>query len=382
MKRGFLFLLLGLATGCSWFGGGEGERPSPLTDFEPSAAADDLWSVSSGKGPGNAYLKLVPAQHNNVFYLCDTRGRVTAINQANGDQRWRVDTKVTITAGVGFGDDRVLVATKKGEIIALHKDDGRELWRTKVSSEVLAPPVADLGVVVVQAVDGRLTAFEGDSGKQLWSVERSEPPLSLRGTATPVIVQGAVLTGMATGKLMAVTLREGQVAWEIPIAQAQGRTEIERLIDIDVPPLVMGRTLFAAAYQGKIVAMSLENGRLLWSRELSTFSPLGADRGQLYVSDARGHVYALDQATGATIWKQEKLAGRRPGAPVIVGQAVAVGDYDGYLHWLARDDGRFVARYRVARSALLSPPLVDGATLYVADQGGDLTAVKFGALSQ
>jgi outer membrane protein assembly factor BamB len=377
-----VLLALALLAGCSWFSGGDGEKPSPLVEFEAAAQADELWSVSAGKGPGKRFLKLVPAQHNDILYVCDTRGRVTAIQQGSGDQRWRVDTKSELTAGVGYGDDRVLVATSKGEVIALHKDDGHELWRARVSSEVLAPPVADQGVVVVQSVDGRLTAFAAENGKQLWTVDRSEPPLSLRGTATPVIVPGAVITGLASGKLMAVTLREGQVVWEIPVAQAQGRTEIERLIDVDVPPLVIGRTLFAAAYQGKIVAINLENGRLLWSRELSTHSELGSDRANLYVSDTRGHVVALDIGTGATVWKQEKLAGRRPGAPVIVGQTVAVGDFDGYLHWLSRDDGRFIARHRVASSALLTPPLVDGATLFVTDQGGDLTAVEFGALSR
>jgi len=375
-------LLLGttMLAGCSWFGSGGGERPSPLVDFDASASASEVWSVNTGKGPGNTYLKLTPAKHNGILYSCDTQGRVMAVNQSDGEQRWRVETKAPLTSGVGFGEDRVLVASRQGEVIALHKNDGHELWRAKVSSEVLAAPAADFGVVVVQSVDGRLTALAGDSGKTVWTVDRTEPPLSLRGTAAPVIVQGAVLTGLASGKLIAITLRDGQVVWEIPVSQSQGRTEIERLVDVDVSPLVVGRVLFAAAYQGKIVAVSLENGRLLWSRELSNYNAISADHQNLYVSDARGHIYALDQTTGATVWKQEKLSGRRPGAPVLVGQTVAVGDYDGYLHWLARDDGRFVARYRVAHRTLLSPPLVDESMMFVADQGGALTAVKFGAV--
>lgn len=379
--RSLAWLLPVLLSGCALFGSNDGEPPSPLVSFKASAAVDSVWSVDTGRGPGELFLKLAVAQHQHVLYLCDTRGRVTAVNQKNGDRLWRVNLSVPLSAGVGFGDDLVLVATRKGEVIALKKDNGAERWRARVGSEVLAPPVAEAGVVVVQSVDGQLTGFSSETGKRLWNVERTEPALSLRGTATPVIVQGVVLTGLATGKLMAVALRDGRVVWEIPIAQAQGRTEIERLVDVDAAPLVVGRTLFSAAYQGKVVAVSLEQGRLLWSRELSTFSSLAADDKNLYLSDGRGHAYALDQASGATVWKQERLSGRQPSAPAVVGAAIAVGDYKGYLHWLAREDGQFMARERIGRSAILTPPLVDGDMVYVMTQNGYLDAVRFGTLS-
>jgi outer membrane protein assembly factor BamB len=369
-------------SGCSWFGGDSGEPPAALTDYAPQARIETLWSRDIGRSTGAAYLRLQPAIHRDVLYVTDVRGRVQALDRASGEPRWQTELNLDITGGVGFGDDLVLVASRKGVVVALDKAGGKEQWRAQVASEILAPPVADYGVVVVHSVDGRLTALASASGKQLWSVARTEPALSLRGTATPVIVSDVAFTGFATGRLVAVSLKEGRVVWEIPVTQPQGRTEIERLVDVDAPVLVAGRVLVAAAYQGKIVSLSLETGRLLWSREISTATALAADGGNVYVSDARGHVYALDMQTGATLWKQDKLQGRRLSAPAVVGNAVAVGDFDGYVHWLARDDGRFLVRERVAGDAVLTAPQADGATLYVVTQNAKLAALRIDPLKR
>jgi outer membrane protein assembly factor BamB len=187
-----------------------------------------------------------------------------------------------------------------------------------------------------------------------------------------------VLTGYASGKIAAVNLKNGRLLWETPVAQPQGRSEIERLIDVDAPALVSGRTLLAAAYQGKIVAVNLENGRLLWSRDISTYSALAVDSSNVYVSDVRGTVYALDLRSGSTVWKQDKLALRRLSAPAVTGNAVAVADFEGYVHWLAREDGRFLARERVVSAAVLVAPIADGDTVYVTSQNGYLSALRLG----
>jgi outer membrane protein assembly factor BamB len=370
-----LTLILG---GCSWFGGPDADPPAALVDFEPAVAITELWSADIGTGPGRQFLRLVPALHGDTLYAVDIKGRVRALAQKDGRERWQTDLDLEISAGVGFGDDLVLVASRKGVVVALDKDQGRELWRAQVASEVLAPPAAGSGVVVVQSVDGKLTGLESATGKRLWALDRSEPALSLRGTATPVILFDAVLTGFASGKIAAVQIKNGQLLWETPVAQAQGRSEIERLIDVDVPVLVSGRTLLAAAYQGKVVAVNLESGRLLWSRELSTYSALAADAENVYVSDVHGHVYALDLSSGSTVWKQDKLALRRLSAPTVTGQAVAVADFEGYVHWLAREDGRFLARERAAHAAVLATPVADGATLYVSAQNGSLAVLRLG----
>lgn len=377
-KAGPLALVLALG-GCSWFGGTDVEPPAVLVNFEPSVSIKEIWSVNIGTGSDRQFLRLGPVRHGDTIYTVDVKGRVRALAQQDGKERWRTDLGLQITGGAGFGDDLVLVASRKGVVVALDKDKGRELWRAQVASEVLAPPAADAGVVVVQSVDGKLTGLESATGKRLWIVDRSEPALSLRGTATPVILSDAVLTGFGSGKIVAVNLKNGRLLWETPVAQPQGRSEIERLIDVDIPVLVSDRTLLAAAYQGKIVAVNLESGRLLWSRDISTYSALAADSSNVYVSDARGNVYALDLQSGSTVWKQDKLALRRLSAPTVTGNAVAVADFEGYVHWLAREDGRFLARERAARAAVLTAPIADGSTLYVNTQNGYLAALRLDA---
>ena len=380
MKRclGAVVLTLLLAS-CSWFGDEPVEVPATLVDFKPAAVVTELWSVNTGTGPDRQYLKLAPVLHGGTIYVVDTKGHVRALAQDSGKELWRTDLELEITGGVGFGDDLVLMASRKGVVVALDPGNGKELWRAQVASEVLAPPAAESGVVAVQSVDGRLTGFAAATGKRLWSVDRSEPALSLRGTATPIIVAGAVLTGFASGKILAISLQNGRVLWETTVAQPQGRSEIERLIDVDVPMLVIGRMLLAAAYQGKIVAVDMEGGRLLWSREISTHSALAADNTNAYVTDARGQVVALDLRTGATVWKQDKMALRRLSAPAVTGSSVAVGDFEGYVHWLAREDGRFMARTRAAHAAVLAAPIADGGTVYVSTQNGYLAALRLGA---
>jgi outer membrane protein assembly factor BamB len=379
-RAGLLAVLLVLGGCSSWlgFGGSDVEKPAALVDFKPSAAITDVWSRDIGTGPGRQFLRLTPALHGDTLYTVDIRGHVRALAQADGKERWQTALNLDITSGVGFGDDLVLVASRKGEVVALDQSKGVVQWRAQVSSEVLAPPSVEDGVVVVQSVDGRLTGLASASGKQLWTLERSEPALSLRGTSTPVILSDAVLTGYASGKIVAVNLKNGRLLWETPVAQPQGRSEIERLNDVDAPALVSGRTLLAAAYQGKIVAVNLENGRLLWSRDISTYSALAVDSSNVYVSDVRGTVYALDLHSGATVWKQDKLTLRRLSAPAVTGNAVAVGDFEGYVHWLAREDGRFLARERAASAAVLVAPIADGATLYVTSQNGYLSALRLG----
>ena len=377
MKRILLAVLLIGLGGCSWFGSSSNvEPPAELVDFSPALKVQEVWSRDIGKGPGERYLKLTPAEQGNTLYVSDRRGRVQALDADNGDERWRTDLDLEVSAGLGLGDDLVVIATLKGQVVALDRKSGKERWRAHVTSEVLAPPAIGDGVVVVQSVDGRVTGFAADTGKRLWLVERNEPALSLRGTSTPVVVADAVLAGFASGKLAALNLRDGRLLWEIPVSEPHGRTEIERLIDVETPVLVTAQALIAAAYQGRIVAVSLENGRLLWSREISTYSALSADADNVYVSDARGVVYALDLRSGATVWKQDKLHGRHLSAPMVTGQAVAVGDFEGYIHWLARDDGRFLARTRIASAAVLAPPLANGTTLYVEAQNGELAAFR------
>lgn len=370
-----------LATGvsaCSWLKGGESniDPPAALVDFRASVAVKEIWSRDIGAGAGKYFLKLQPSVAGAAIYASDSRGRVSALEKETGRVLWEVRLKNKISAGVSLGDDLVLVATSKGELMALAQGSGKRLWTASLASEILSPPAIDLGTVVAQTVDGKVHALSAADGQPLWLQERNEPALSLRGTSAPLALGGIVLTGFASGKLAAFQLKDGHVLWEIPVAEPRGRSEIERLVDVDVQALVVDKLLYTAAYQGKLIAFDLENGRIIWSRDLSTYSGMDSDTNNIYITDDKGTVLALDIHTGATVWKQEQLRDRALSAPVVTGDYVVVGDFEGYVHWLARADGQFAARYRPARAAILAKPVADAGHLYVYSQNGKLSALR------
>jgi outer membrane protein assembly factor BamB len=262
-------------------------------------------------------------------------------------------------------------------VIALSAEDGALRWRVRVSSEVLAPPRASGGVVVVRTVDGRLAGLDGLTGGRLWAYDRSVPILTLRGTSPPVITHDAVLAGLDSGRLVAVALRDGRALWEQQITQPRGRSELERMVDIDAEPVVANETVYVVTYQGSIAALDLFSGRGRWQREMSSNTGLGVDSRHVYVSDTLGQVWAMDRASGSAVWRQARLKGRGLTAPVAVGEHVVVGDAEGYLHWLRRDDGQFAARTRLDSAGIAAAPVVaDGETVFVYGKGGTLAAVR------
>ncbi len=352
------------------------EEPAKLEDFTVEKRVKELWSADIGASAVKKAVKLSPALENNVIYTSDPKGRVSALAADSGRELWEVSIKQPVTGAVAAGNGIVVVATKKGEVFALDQKDGHRLWAASLSSQVLAPAAIGAGVVVVQSVDGKLAGLSAKDGKRLWLYERSEPPLSLHGTAAPVIVDDVVLTGFAGGKIVAIQIREGKLVWELPVAQPHGRNEVERLVDVDVSPLVVHNILFAASYQGKVIAVDMQTGRILWSRDVSTFSGMDVDSSNLYLTDDRGIVVALDQRTGASVWKQEHLRARQLNAPRYMDGLVAVADFEGYIHWLSSDDGHFVARYRIGRSAIQAQALASHDMLYVSSQSGTLAALR------
>lgn len=364
-----------LLAGCASTSGVEVEKPAELPEFTPQRTAQLLWRHDVGRGVEKHFLQLGPQIDGDVIYMVDRRGDVEALEAATGRRIWEVRLDVLVSAPVGVGDGLVLVATQKGELIALDSATGARRWQAALSSEALAPAVARLGTVVVQTGDGKLFALNAADGKRRWVFERTEPPLSLRGTSRPVILGEHVLSGFASGKIVALDLRDGRLLWELPVATPRGRNEIERLVDVDAPVLVVREALYAASYQGKIVAVDLRSGRINWSRDASVFNAMAADDRNLYVTDEKSIVMALDQASGAIVWRQDRLRNRRVSAPTLVDGYVAVGDFEGYVHWLAPDDGRFVARFRASPDALRAPGVTSHGTLIVGDQGSAVTAL-------
>jgi outer membrane protein assembly factor BamB len=352
------------------------EEPAKLQDFSAEKRVKEVWTADAGASAVKKSVILTPYLDGDVIYTADPKGRVRAFAADSGRHLWRVSLKKPVTGAVAAGDGLVVVATKDGEVIALDKADGHRLWTSSVSSEVLSPVAIHEGVVVVQSVDGKLAGLSARDGKRSWIYERLEPALSLYGTSAPVTTQNIVLTGFASGKIVAIQIKDGKPLWEMPVAQPRGRNEVERLVDVDASPVIAGKLLFAASYQGKIIAVDMQTGRILWSRDVSTYTGMDVDANNVYLTDADGEVIAYDQRTGASVWKQEHLRARQLNAPRYMDGTVAVGDFEGYVHWLSSDDGHFVARYRVNRSPIRSQALTGRGMIYVFSQSGKLAALR------
>lgn len=369
-----LLAVFGLAA-CGGHSPVEKVEPTPLTDFSPERQIKVLWSKDAGSG-SKSYLRLVPALDGNSIYVGDSKGRVTAINLEDGRERWSVDTDLTTTGGTAAADGIVVIADRLGQVVALDQNDGKERWRTVVSSQVLAPALIEQGLVVIQSQDGRLHGLDAGNGKQRWLHTATVPALSLHGTGRPVAFRNAVLSGFANGRVVAVNANDGRLVWEQAVSNPRGRNEIERLVDVDAPVKIVNGTLVAANYQGRVIAVSLRTGALIWARELSTYSGIDADSRNVFLTDEDGTVIAMAQGTGATAWKQDKLRGRRLNAPTYIDGMVVVGDFDGYVHWLSADDGHLMARYHIGGGAVQAPAIASRDRIYVLSQSGELYALN------
>jgi len=373
-----LFLTL-LLPGCSWvsgFLGGEdnSEPPVPLTDLKDPLQLKELWRKGVGVGYDKYFINLLPASDDGRIFVADHKGRVLALDALTGTEIWEQKTAVPVSAGPGAGGGLVVLGTSDGEVLELDAGDGTLLWKTMVSSEVLSVPRIDLGRVIVQTVDGNITALDAKDGRQLWVYDRSVPVLTLRGTSTPAVEHGVIVAGFENGKLVALSVEKGFVGWESNIAIPQGRTELERIVDIDGDPLIMGSAVYVSTYQGHVAVVDLQNGNIGWQRDMSSYVGLGVDFSQVYVTDAQSNVWALSRSTGSTVWHSKDLASRRLTAPQPFGDYVAVGDYEGYIHLLSRFDGHIAARVRVDSDGIHARPLVVGDVLYVYGNGGKLAA--------
>lgn len=392
-----------LVTGCTWFdwlpwiGDDEddedkADEPTPLVEFPAEADIERVWRADIGDGLGRKYLRLNPAIVADRVYAADAYGVVEARNRFDGKRLWRVRVDepdgrafykfwdrrdpAFLTGGVGVGDGRVLVGTTRGEVIALDAADGGVRWRSQVSSEVLARPVADDDIVVVQTGDGRITLLEGDDGELRWSFDTQVPVLTLRGTAAPVLRDGLVYAGFATGKIVAIRAEDGQPVWEQRVMLPEGRSELDRMVDVDSTPLVGRSFIFAVSYQGRIRAFRRSDGAPIWEQDASSFVDLAEGYGQVYVVSDDDVVRAIDQGDAVVVWEQEALRNRRLTSPLAFGNYVLVGDDEGYLHVIAQSDGRFVARRRIDGSGLRSGMIEADGTVYVLSNGGRLEAVE------
>ena len=348
--------------------------PAELVDFDPLVRVQRVWSTDTKGGDEVLRLGLRPAVEGERVYVAGHGGDVQALELATGRDIWRVDTDLALSGGPAVGEGLVVVGTSEGTLVALDAMTGAKRWQVTTGGEVLTAPSVAGGLVVVRTVDGRLRGLRAADGTEAWNFEQAVPRLSLRGNGAPVISGDMVLAGLDNGKVVALSLTSGEVLWTTTVAPAHGKTEIERLVDIDSPVRVSGSDVFVVGYQGRIAMLALGTGQIWWGRDLSSNRGFTADDDTLYVTTSESSVVALNRRDGTPVWTQDSLLRRSVTAPALAGNTLVIADFDGYLHWLDPASGQLLARGRAAKSRVSSAPLAVGDLLLVQTDSGEVQA--------
>jgi outer membrane protein assembly factor BamB len=376
LRAALLGLVAASLSGCGLFTQTDARfDPAPLTEFSPSLAVAPRWSVAIGSGGDYGF---VPQVVGDTVYAATPSGAVAALDLASGAVRWRAGD-VPLTAGAGSDGRTTAVVTRDGMVVA-YDAQGKEVWKAQAASAVTVPPAVGNGIVAVRTTDYRIQAFDEATGKLRWNIQRPGPALALRTSMRMAVVPNLLIAGMPNGRLMVIDAASGVVRWEGTVAAPQGASDLERISDVVGEPLVIGSDLCGVSYQGRVTCFDIsQGGRPVWSHEVSSATGMATDGQRLYLPDPRDTVHALSLQDGHELWKQAALLNRHLSAPAVVGPALAVGDFEGYVHFLSRADGSLMARLQVGggpvRSALVSTPrgvLVQtgGGTLMLVGAGG------------
>jgi outer membrane protein assembly factor BamB len=373
-----LLAVAAMLAGCGIFGGDKDEelQPQQLLEYTRSLPVERLWTAKLGGDSEFLRIALAPAGDGERVYAASRDGIVTAFEPQTGRRLWRTELKVPLSAGPGVGANRVVVASSSGHLVCLRAEDGSEIWRVNVAGESLAAPLIKDNSVVVYTIDGTLRALSLFNGSERWSLEQSLPPLTLRGSAPPIIVGTTVIAGFDNGRLIAAGLADGATRWEIMLSPPTGRSDLERLADVDGTIAAVGQDVYATAYQGRLAALAAESGQVLWTREISTHVGVTADSDNVYVVTETGELVALGRRNGSERWRHDALLRREPTAPVTYQDALVVGDLEGYVHFFGKTDGKTVARVRAGKGMLSGAPVVIGDRLYVQSESGRLAVFE------
>ena len=364
-----------LLSACGLFGDDDEElKPAELIKFETKVPVKRLWKTNIGADADFLRVALRPAGDGNRIYAASVNGNVVALDPESGKRVWRNKLDIGLSSGPGVGEGLVVVVSADGYVVALAADDGAERWRVDISSESLAAPLVHENYVVVQTVDNKLVALSVFDGSEYWSVEQSTPTLTMRGSTSPVQVGQTVVTGFDNGRVVAISLSGGDVEWDSMLAPPSGRSDLDRLSDIDGDIAVVGQDVYASGYQGRIASLAAESGQVLWARDISSYEGVTADWNNVYSTLDNGELVALSRRNGDEIWRQNVLLRREPTVPVSFRTMVAVGDLEGYLHFFSNVDGEPVARHRAGGGAIVSTPLVVADRLYVQSDDGSVSA--------
>ena len=371
MRLGCLLLVTTLAS-CSMFSSKKPRvEPAPLVNFKPSLTVRTLWQADLGRA-GTPFL--APAFTDGKVYAAGSDGKVVALDAASGRQVWSVTVDADIAAGVGADTATVVVASARGTVFAFDAATGKQRWKVKASTEVLSAPAVGSGVVVVRSMDNKIVAYDVESGERRWVVQRTAPALVLRAAPGIVINDGVAFIALPAGRLLAINTATGTARWDAPVAEPRGATELERVADVSGVPALLGREVCATAYQGRIACVDTGNGSLRWAREFSADVGPAMDQRYVFAADELGSLAGFSRDTGGSLWRSTALRGRGLSAPVSFGRAVVVGDKEGYLHFLSREEGAMLARTSVG-AQVRAAPVVTGANLVVQTVEGKLIAL-------
>lgn len=369
-----IFICLLFLTACTGLGDDNRPMPAPLTAYPFQFQPVLLWSVATGRGMGDDYLRLSPVIQEDQVFVASKSGLVTALELAHGHKLWQKNIKQVITSGPAVSIEKVIVVTKQPQAMALAADTGDVLWRAQLPNQILAPPAIGQGQIIFKTVDGQVLALELQTGKLLWSYEHGSPMLILRASSAPQIIGNKVIVGFSDGKLAALNLNNGSLLWERSIAFPQGVTAADQLIDIAADPLLSCDVVYVVTYQGQLAAVSLRTGKILWQRSFSNYTGLTVG-SRLYITDTEGGVWAFNRATGELLWQQHLLRHRGLTAPAIFGNSLIIGDREGYIHWLAQSDGHPLARDLVHDNAsIIANPVVAYPIVCILTREGGLSA--------
>lgn len=371
-----LLPLMVAGPGCALFGKDDVLKPAELVDFEPTVKVKRVWSARVGSGQDKRYTRFVPAFDGDRVFVADHKGRVFALEQSSGKRLWRAKTRLPVSGAVGAGAGMVLLGTYDAEVVALSQDDGRELWRARASSEILAPPQTNGDVVVAPTIDGRVFAFDAQTGARRWSYDHALPTLTLRSNARPLITENQLFIGFDNGQLVCFDPENGVIRWVVRVGQPQGRSDLDRIVDVDATPILANPMIFSAAYQGSVTAISRGTGRVVWQQDASTYHDMAYANDQLYVVTDDSRVRAYGATSGVVVWENDQMLRRGLRGPATIGNYLAVVDDDDYMHVLSQNDGNFARRLKPKGDGFRSPLMTFGDLLYVFSDDGRLTTYR------
>lgn len=368
-------LALALLAGCS--STDTFEQPAPVPEISASVELESVWTMKVGDGHDDNFIYLAPLNAGNTLYAASAEGEIWAVDPDNGEVDWYKDLDMDISAGVGGDQGSLYLVTRDAKLKALSRQDGAELWEQPLPNESLASPQSNGRLVVVQTIDGKVLAFNARGGDKAWQYDSDVPVLSMRAAAAPLVGNDLVLASLANGKLMALSTETGQPTWQYEVGQPQGRTELERLVDVASEPLILESAAMVVGYQGKLALVNLENGQEIWSRKASSLqSPMIGD-GNIFIAGANGDITAYRGSNRREVWTQDRLSWRQPTQPTVFGDYLLVGDYEGYIHMLSLDDGSLEGQMEFDSDGLRVPfQRLQNGNLLVYGNSGKMSVLK------